>query len=356
VRARIAVLAGDGIGPEVIAEGLQALRAVERLYGHQFELEELPFGGVAIDAGGEPLPEATLSACRSADAVLLGAIGGPKWSHPDAAVRPEQGLLRLRAALGAFANLRPVRVHPALAAASTLKPEVVAGVDLVFVRELTGGIYFGEKHRDALRASDLCVYSRAEIERIVRVAAQLAGTRRKRLTSIDKSNVLETSRLWRQVATEIVRAEFPEVELEHMLVDAAAMHLIRRPADFDVLVTENMFGDILSDEASMLAGSLGLLPSASLGAGRRGIYEPIHGSAPDIAGRGIANPCGTLLSVALLLRHSLGLDAEAQALEAAVYQALEEGARTADIAARGTRALSTEEAGAAVLSRLTRRG
>ena len=356
MRARIAVLAGDGIGPEVIAEGVKCLRALERLYGHQFELEELPFGGVAIDAGGEPLPERTLSACRSADAVLLGAIGGPRWSHPDATVRPEQGLLRLRAALGAFANLRPVRVHPALAAASTLKPEVVAGVDLVFVRELTGGIYFGEKQRSAAQASDLCVYTAAEIERIVRVAASLALTRRARLTSIDKANVLETSRLWRQVAGEIVSAEFPEVQLEHMLVDAAAMHLIRRPADFDVLVTENMFGDILTDEASMLAGSLGLLPSASLGAGRRGIYEPIHGSAPDIAGRGIANPCGTLLSVALLLRHSLGLDAEAQALEAAVYQALEEGARTADIAARGTRALSTQEAGAAVLSRLTRRG
>jgi 3-isopropylmalate dehydrogenase len=356
MRARIAVLAGDGIGPEVIAEGVKCLRALERLHGHEFALEELPFGGAAIDATGEPLPERTLSACRSADAVLLGAIGGPKWSHPQAPVRPEQGLLRLRAALGAFANLRPVRVHPALAAASTLKPEVVAGVDLVFVRELTGGIYFGEKHRDATRASDLCVYSRAEIERIVRVAAQLARTRRRRLTSIDKANVLETSRLWREVASEIVGAEFPDVALEHMLVDSAAMHLIRRPADFDVLVTENMFGDILTDEASMLAGSLGLLPSASLGAGRRGIYEPIHGSAPDIAGRGIANPCGTLLSVALLLRHSLELEAEAQALEAAVYEALEAGARTADIAAPGTRALTTREAGEAVLSRLRRRG
>ena len=306
---------------------------------------------------GNPLPEATLTACRAADAVLLGAIGGlPKWSAPKATVRPEQGLLRLRAALGAFANLRPVRVHPGLADASSLKPEVIEGVDLVFVRELTGGIYFGEKRRDATSASDLCTYTRAEIERVVRVAAELARSRRRRLTSIDKSNVLETSRLWRQVTTRLMAEEFPDVTLEHMLVDSAAMHLIRRPRAFDVLVTENMFGDILTDEAAMLAGSLGLLPSASLGQGKSGIYEPIHGSAPDIAGRGIANPYGMIFSVALMLRHSLGLAAEAAALESAVNAALAAGARTADLVAPGEHALSCAQAGDAVLSSLTPRG
>jgi 3-isopropylmalate dehydrogenase len=269
-------------------------------------------------------------------------------------VRPEAGLLRLRRELGTFANLRPVRVHPVLADASTLKAEVISGVDLLFVRELTGGIYFGEKQRDAAHAHDVCSYSAAEIERIVRVAAQLARSRNGRLTSIDKSNVLETSRLWREVTQRIIEREFPGVRLEHMLVDAAAMHLIHRPRDFDVLVTENMFGDILTDEASMLAGSLGLLPSASLGEGRRGIYEPIHGSAPDIAGRGIANPYGTILSVALLLRHSLGLHAEAAVLEQAVADALADGARTADLAHQGETALSTRQAGSAVLSRLPR--
>jgi len=356
MRATIAVLPGDGIGPEVIAQALRCLAAVARLYGHEFALTEYPFGGAAIDAAGEPLPAATLAACRAADAVLLGAIGGPKWSSPQAQVRPEEGLLALRSALGAFANLRPVSVHPALAAASTLKPAVIEGVDLMFVRELTGGIYFGEKRRDEQQASDLCVYSVAEVERIVRVAAQLARARRRRLTSIDKANVLETSRLWRAVTGRLMAAEFPDVALEHMLVDAAAMHLIRRPRDFDVLVTENMFGDILTDEASMLAGSLGLLPSASLGAGRRGIYEPIHGSAPDIAGRGIANPFGTIMSAALLLRHSLGLDAEALALEQAVDAAISGGARTADLAAPGEPSLGSQAATDAVLSSLQRRG
>jgi 3-isopropylmalate dehydrogenase len=352
MKARIAVLAGDGIGPEVIAEGLRCLNAVAERFGHEFELEALPFGGAAIDSHADPLPPQTLRGCLAADAVLLGAIGGPKWSAPDAPLRPESGLLRLRKELGTFANLRPVRVHSALADASTLKAEVVAGVDLVFVRELTGGIYFGDKHRDAASASDLCVYSAAEIERIVRVAAGLAQARRQRLTSIDKSNVLETSRLWRQVTQQVVAREFPGVELDHMLVDAAAMHLIRRPRDFDVLVTENMFGDILTDEASMLAGSLGLLPSASLGSGRRGIYEPIHGSAPDIAGRGVANPYGTILSVALLLRHSLGLATEAAAVEEAVAEALAQGARTPDLVCEGEPAYSTREVGDAVLSRL----
>ncbi|HTT00954.1 MAG TPA: 3-isopropylmalate dehydrogenase [Steroidobacteraceae bacterium] len=355
MRARIAVLPGDGIGPEVMAEGMRCLTAIAAASGHEFELTELPFGGGAIDALGDPLPPATLAACRTADAVLLGAIGGPKWSAPSAKLRPEQGLLRLRRELGVYANLRPVKVHPSLVDASTLKPEVLRGVDLVFVRELTGGIYFGAKSRDSDGASDLCSYTVSEIERIVRVAARLARERRAKLTSIDKSNVLETSRLWREVSERIVRAEFPGVSLEHMLVDAAAMHLIRRPRDFDVLVTENMFGDILTDEASMLTGSLGLLPSASLGSGTRGLYEPIHGSAPDIAGRGIANPYGMILSVALLLRHSLGLGAEAAALESAVGRALERGARTADLAGVGVQALGTRAAGDAVLTELRQR-
>jgi 3-isopropylmalate dehydrogenase len=355
MRAAIAVLPGDGIGPEVTREAVAALTAIARLFGHEFALSEHAFGGAAIDAHGDPLPDETLAACRAADAVLLGAIGGPKWSDPSARVRPEEGLLRLRRALGVYANLRPVSVHPALVDASTLKPQVLTGVDLVFVRELTGGIYFGEKRRDAERAVDECVYTVAEIERIVRVAATLAGTRRGRLTSIDKANVLETSRLWRAVTSRVVSREFPGLALEHLLVDAAAMHLIRRPRDFDVLVTENMFGDILTDEASMLAGSLGLLPSASLGEGRRGVYEPIHGSAPDIAGRGIANPFGALSSAALLLRHSLALEDEARALEAAIAEALAAGVRTADLAGEGAAALGTAAAAAAVLSRLRRR-
>jgi 3-isopropylmalate dehydrogenase len=354
VKARIAVLAGDGIGPEVTAESRRCLEAIAAHFAHEFEFSALPFGGAAIDAHANPLPEETLRHCREADAVLLGAIGGPKWSAPDAPLRPEAGLLRLRKELGVYANLRPVAVHPALVDASTLKPEVVRGVDLVFVRELTGGIYFGEKQRDARRAHDVCVYEVGEIERIVRVAARLARQRRRRLTSIDKSNVLETSRLWREVTQRVIAREFPDIELSHMLVDAAAMHLIHRPRDFDVLVTENMFGDILTDEASMLAGSLGLLPSASLGDARRGVYEPIHGSAPDIAGRGIANPYGAILSAAMLLRHSLALESEARALEQAVAAAFDAGALTADLVAPGRRALSTREAGDVVLSNLRR--
>jgi len=354
MKAHVAVLPGDGIGPEVTAQAVRCLEAVARLFAHEIALTALPFGGAAIDSHADPLPAATLAVCLEADAVLLGAIGGPKWSAPDAPLRPEAGLLRLRKELATFANLRPVQVHPALADASPLKAEVVAGVDLIFVRELTGGIYFGEKQRDAYGARDVCSYTVAEIERIVRVAAALAQSRRGHLTSIDKANVLETSRLWREVTTRVVQREFPALQLEHMLVDAAAMHLVRRPRDFDVLVTENMFGDILTDEASMLAGSLGLLPSASLGAGRRGIYEPIHGSAPDIAGRGLANPCGALLSVALLLRHSLGWSAEAAAVERAVAEALAAGARTADLVAPGGRALSTAQAGDEVISRLRR--
>jgi 3-isopropylmalate dehydrogenase len=352
MKAHIAVLGGDGIGPEVVAEGLRVLHAVEKSFGHFFELTELPFGGVAIDSHGDPLPPETLRVCLAADAVLLGAIGGPKWSAPTAKVRPEQGLLKLRKELGVYANLRPVKLEPALIGASTLKPEILEGVDLVFVRELTGGIYFGEKKRDATSASDLCTYTVGEVERITRVAARLAQGRRRKLTSIDKSNVLETSRLWREVVERVMRSEFPDVALDHVLVDAAAMHLIRRPRDFDVCVTENMFGDILTDEASMLAGSLGLLPSASLGDGKRGLYEPIHGSAPDITGKGIANPVGTILSVAMLLRHSFGLGSEAAAIEKAVSGAIAYGARTPDIVAPGAKPYSTREVGDAILARL----
>jgi 3-isopropylmalate dehydrogenase len=352
VKARIAVLPGDGIGPEVLAEGVRVLRSVAVKFGHEFELVEWPFGGAAIDACGDPLPSSTLEPCLAADAVLLGAIGGPKWSQ--ARVPPESGLLRLRRELGVYANLRPVRVHPALRDASSLKPELLEGVDLLFVRELTGGIYFGEKRREHDRATDVCTYTVAEIERIARVAGRLARLRRRRVVSIDKANVLETSRLWREVTQRVMSAEFSDVHLEHMLVDAAAMHLIRLPGEFDVLLTENMFGDILTDEASMLAGSLGLLPSASLGDTRRGLYEPIHGSAPDIAGRGIANPYGAILSVALLLRHSLGLEAEAANVEAAVSRAIDSGARTADIAFKGLSTRTTAQIGDAVRRQLER--
>jgi 3-isopropylmalate dehydrogenase len=352
MKARIAVIAGDGIGPEVTAQAVRTLRSIGKRFSHEFQLIEAPFGGIAIDLHGDPLPRATLDTCLGADAVLLGAIGGPKWSAPNAPLRPEAGLLRLRKELGVYANLRPVTVHPALRDASPLKPETVDGVDLIFVRELTGGIYFGAKTRDANQATDLCLYTVPEIERIVRVAARLAATRRGRLLSIDKANVLETSRLWREVAERVVRDEFPGLQLEHMLVDSASMHLIRRPRDIDVAVTENMFGDILTDEASMLAGSLGLLPSASLGDGTRGLYEPIHGSAPDIAGQGVANPYGAILSAALLLRHSLKLTTEALEVERAVYRAIDDGVRTPDIVAPNHRAASTVEAGDAVLAAL----
>ena len=353
MKARIAVLGGDGIGPEVVAEALRVLDAVARDGGHEFHLEHLPFGGAAIDSHGDGLPPHTLSGCLAADAILLGAIGGPKWG-PDAPVRPEPALLRLRAELGVYANLRPITVLPALRDAAPLKPELLEGIDMVFVRELTGGIYFGRKRREGTTAYDECAYSVAEVERVTRVAGRLAAARRGKVTQVDKSNVLETSRLWRETTTRVIRDEFPGVTLEHMLVDSAAMHLLRRPRDFDVVLTENLFGDILTDEASMLAGSLGVLPSAALGDGRRGLYEPIHGSAPDIAGRAIANPCGTILSVALLLRHSLGLKAEAARVAAAVARAVTGGARTADIAPPGTAAISTRAMGDAVLAELAR--
>jgi 3-isopropylmalate dehydrogenase len=354
MKAVIAVLPGDGIGPEVTAEGLKVLGAVARRFGHEFSTPSALIGGAAIDATGSALPDATLELARAAHAVLLGAVGGPKWDDPAAKVRPEQGLLAIRKGLGLYANLRPVAVNPQLLGASTLRPEVLAGVDMIVVRELTGGIYFGEKRRDANSASDLCVYTVGEVERIVRVAARLARGRKKKLTSVDKANVLETSRLWREVTTRIMRDEFPDVALAHMLVDACAMHLIRRPVDFDVIVTENMFGDILTDEASMLAGSMGMLPSASLGDGTRGLFEPIHGSAPDIAGKGVANPYATILSVAMLLRHSLQLGAEAEAVERAVASVIGAGVLPADVAAAArVAASSTAAAGDAVVRAIT---
>ncbi len=352
MKALIAVLAGDGIGGEVTAEAVRVLAAVAARFGHDFEFEQALIGGAAIDATGVPLPPATLALAQRADAILLGAVGGPKWSAPDALVRPEQGLLQLRKTLGLFANLRPVVPHPAVLDASPIKAEILRGVDIMVVRELTGGIYFGDKTRTATEATDLCRYTVPEVERVVRLAAELARGRRRKLTSIDKANVLETSRLWRAVVERIIRSEFPDLELEHMLVDAAAMHLLRRPRDFDVIVTENMFGDILTDEASMLAGSLGSLPSASLGTALRGgLFEPIHGSAPDIAGRGIANPYGAISSAALLLRYSLQLETEARAVEAAVSRAIESGALPADLAAAGA-AVTTRAAGEAVLAGL----
>ena len=352
MHAEIVVLPGDGIGPEVAAAAVAVLEAVATRFNHTFNFNEHDIGGIAIDRHGEPLPASTLDACRAADAILLGAVGGPKWSDPNAKVRPEQGLLAIRRALGLYANLRPVRTHEAALGASPIKAELLRGVDFVVVRELTGGIYFGEKTRTVDAASDLCSYSVVEIERVLRSAFQLARQRRGKVTSVDKANVLETSRLWRDVATRLGRDEFPQIALEHQLVDSMAMHLLAKPREYDVIVTENMFGDILTDEASMLAGSLGLLPSASLGEpGAVGIYEPIHGSAPDIAGKGIANPYATIFSAAMLLRHSLGLEAEAAAVEAAVHAALDAGVFTADLAAAGT-AVSTTQATAAVLERL----
>ena len=356
MKARIAVLPGDGIGPEVTAAAVAVLRAVGENSGHEFTFTECAIGGVAIDTQGDPLPPATLVACKAADAVLLGAVGGPKWSDPNAKVRPEQGLLGLRAALGVYANLRPVRVHPKLVALSPLKDEKLRNVDLLFLRELTGGAYFGTKTRTADAATDECKYTVVEIERVdpacLRAGAQ---ARSKRVTSVDKANVLETSRLWRSTVTRVAQ-EYPDVTLEHQLVDSMAMLLLTRPAAYDVIVTENLFGDILTDEAAALAGSLGLLPSASLGDGKVGLYEPIHGSAPDIAGKGLANPLGAILSAALLLRHSLGLDHEAAAIEAAVNAVIERGVLTGDLGGSATTTEVTEAVLAALrASRVNRR-
>lgn len=353
MHALITMLPGDGIGPDVISSAHKLLDAVAGRYGHSFEYREELIGGAAIDALGDPLPPATVDSCKGADAVLLGAVGGPQWADPNAKIRPEQGLLKLRSLLGVYANIRPVKIYPELAGASPLKAEILENVDMLVIRELTGGIYFGKKTRTETSASDLCEYTTGEIERIVRVAARLAAGRRGKLCSVDKANVLETSRLWRDVTDRLMTEEFPAIEVETLLVDAAAMHLLSRPADFDVIVTENMFGDILTDEASMLAGSLGMLPSASLGDSKAGLYEPIHGSAPDIAGMGIANPCATIASAALMLRHSLGLEQEAAAVEAAIAAAIAGGARTADIVSAGEEQVSTDEMTAEIIGCLS---
>ena len=357
MNATIVLLPGDGIGPEIIREGRKILEAVGTRFGHSFAMEERPMGGNAIDTYGDPLPQATLEACRAADAILLGAVGGPKWDDPDAKTRPEAGLLAIRKELGLFANLRPITAHRQLVSASPLRADIVDGVDILFFRELTGGIYFGASHRsdDGTVASSTMTYSTPEIERIVRLAADAARRRRNKLTSVDKANVLEVSRHWRRVAGDVVAKDFPDIDYEVVLVDAMAMHLLSRPRDFDVVVTGNLFGDILTDEASMLPGSLGMLPSASLGSEGPGLYEPIHGSAPDIAGKGIANPLATILAAAMALRHSLDLETEASAIEAAVDEVLDDGLRTADIAAGGP-SVSTSEMGDAVCEYVVQSG
>ena len=358
----IAVLPGDGVGPEVMAGAMEVLGAVGRRYGHQFDLHYGSIGGVAIDETGSALPEKTLRLCRLSQAVMLGAVGGPKWDDPQAKVRPEDGLLGLRKSLKLFANLRPVIVLPMLVNSTTLKPEVVKGVDLVVVRELTGGLYFGKPKRQwrttrGRRAVDSMAYSEQEIERILRVGFELARLRRKRLTSVDKANVLESSRLWRQIANEMAPS-YPDVVMEHMLVDSCAMRLIQHPSEFDVIVTENTFGDILTDEASMLAGSMGMLPSASLagvpqaGVMTFGLYEPIHGSAPKRAGQDMANPIATILSVAMMLRYSLMLETEAQVVENAVTQVLESGYRTYDIMEPGKTKVGTRKMAELVTGRV----
>jgi 3-isopropylmalate dehydrogenase len=352
MKAKIVLLPGDGIGPEVVAVAQSLLELVANNFEHQFTMEEYLIGGCAIDAVQDPLPEKTLHACLEADAVLLGAVGGPKWDDSRAKVRPEQGLLGLRKGMALFANLRPIQPHPDVLSASPLKAENLTGVDFVVVRELTGGIYFGEpskRHQvnGQIQALDTMVYNQNEIERVAHLAFKLAQTRSKKLTSVDKSNVLESSRLWRETVTKIAN-EYPNVDFDNLLVDAAAMHLLTRPASFDVILTANLFGDILTDEASILTGSLGNLPSASLGdrlnthGKPRGVFEPIHGSAPDIAGKDIANPIGAILSAALLLRYSLGLEEEANAVENAINQTLAAGYRTADIAKPDRDSLKTD--------------
>jgi len=355
VEARITLLPGDGIGPEIVAEAKRVIDTVAEKYGHQFETPSCPMGGNAIDDFGDPLPQETLETCKDSQAVLLGAVGGPKWDDPTAKTRPEAGLLKIRKELGLFANLRPIKPYNELLDASPLKREIIEGTDILFFRELTGGIYFGDsgrmEHPDGEKAYSVMTYTTPEIARIVRLAAESARSRGGKLTSVDKANVLEVSRLWRQVAADVMKNEFPDVEYEVVLVDAMAMHLISRPADFDVVVTGNMFGDILTDEGSMLPGSLGLLPSASLGSEGPGLYEPIHGSAPDIAGKGIANPLATILATAMLLRHSLNLEEEASGVEDAVARVVSAGHRTADIAAGG-KSISTSEMGDLVIQEL----
>lgn len=345
----IAVIRGDGIGPEVVGEALAVLDVIAEKYGHKFAYKEAPMGGNAIDRFGVPLPDESLQTCLDADSVLLGAVGGPKWDEQPPHNRPERGLLKLRGGMGLYTNLRPAKVFPELADACPLRPDIAAkGIDFVVVRELIGGVYFGEHktfdENGEKKAADVMAYSEHEIRRVARVAFELARKRRKRVTSVDKANVLDTSRLWRRTVTELA-AEYPDVELLHMYVDNAAMQMVRDPSQFDVLVTENLFGDILSDEASQITGSIGMNPSSSMGEGTRGLYEPIHGSAPDIAGQDKANPIATILSAAMMLRNSFGLSAEADAIENAVDAVLKAGCRCGDIAKRGEAVIGCKEMG-----------
>lgn len=352
----IAVIRGDGIGPEIVNEAIKVLDKIAEKYGHTFTYDDVDMGGVAIDKWGDPLPQAMLDKCLAADSVLLGAVGGPKWEGLPGPQRPEKGLLRLRAGMGLYSNLRPAKLWPQLAAASPLKPSIVEkGIDFLVVRELISGIYFGE-HKTVEQngekvATDVMLYAEHEIERIGRIAFETAMKRRKKVTCVDKANVLDTSRLWRAVLHRI-KEEYPEVEYGEMFVDNASMQLVKDPSQFDVIVTGNMFGDILSDEASMLTGTIGMIPSSSLGDGTRGMYEPIHGSAPDIAGQNKANPIGTILSAAMMLKYSFGMDAEAAAIEAAVEQALNDGLRTADMMAEDCTPASCSEMGDAIAARL----
>lgn len=353
MKATFAVLSGDGIGPEVMSQGINVMQKIASKYGHDFTFNEAPMGGIAIDQFGDSCPDSTIKTCEQSDAILLGAVGGPKWSDPAAAVRPEQGLLKVRKHFELFANLRPVKTYPVLAQHVPLRPEFLEGVDMVFVRELTGGLYFGPRQDQGSgdSAYDTELYTTAEVDRVAHVAFRAAQSRRKKVTSVDKANVMASSRLWRRSVTKI-HEDYSDVELEHVLADACSMYLITRPASFDVILASNMFGDILSDEASVLAGSLGMSPSASLGSSKFGLYEPIHGSAPDIAGQGKANPTGTILSTAMLLRYTLGLETEAKAIEVAVEATLASGARTADIATRGSSYISTTEFAQTVISNL----
>ncbi len=355
MNAAIVMLPGDGIGPEIVVQARRVLEVIARRFGHVFEMPEHLIGGCAIDACGDPLPEKTLAACRASNAILLGAVGGPKWDDPKAKTRPEAGLLRIRKELGLFANLRPTRTWDELLDASPLRREIVQGTDILFVRELTGGLYFGESgrraHPSGEEAWNVMIYSTGEIERVVRVAADAARKRRGKLTMVDKANVLEVSRLWRQVSERVVRTEYPDLQYNVVLVDAMAMHLISKPREFDVVVTENLFGDILTDEASMLPGSLGLLPSASIGSSGPGLFEPIHGSAPDIAGMNVANPLATILAAAMMLRYSLAMNSEADAIEDAVNRVIKAGNRTKDIAGNGP-SISTTAMGDVVVKTL----
>ena len=353
---QIAVIRGDGIGPEIVEQALRVMDAVAEKYGHTFRYVEADMGGVAIDRWGEALPAAELEKCMTSDSVLLGAVGGPKWDGMPGDKRPEKGLLALRSAMGLYSNNRPARLWPQLAAASPLKPEIVAkGIDFIVVRELIGGVYFGEHRTEEadgeLKATDVMSYAEHEIERIGRIAFETAGKRRKKVTSIDKANVLDTSRLWRKVMHRLAQ-EYPEIQYSDMLVDNAAMQIAKDPSQFDVVVTENMFGDILSDEASMITGSIGMIPSSSLGEGSRGLYEPIHGSAPDIAGQNKANPIGTILAAAMMLKYSFDMEEEREAVEGAVSRVLDQGLRTGDMMAEGCTLVSCSEMGDAILKAL----